>query len=602
MQAVVSRSALALGVALSLPLSARVAEPAAQPQVVVTAHRAPVTVDETLASVSVITREDIQASGSHDLVDLLRTVPGVDLARSGGQGGQTSVFLRGTNSNHVLVLVDGVRISALGTGAYAWEEMDLAQVERIEIVRGPRAALWGSDAIGGVIQIFTRRADGFDATARAGNHGTLGADAGAGWRGERGGFDLRLGWDDARGINAQNPDGFAFDPDDDGYTRRHALAHGDVALGEQVLSGMASLRDNDVEFDQGESSTRQSQAMLALDGALADGWEQHVQLASMRDTLRTPDFFSRFESRREQADWHQRLALAARGELLFGLGYVRERGVNLDTFAGEPVFAARRHNRAAFASWRGGVAAHDFELSGRRDDNSQFGGESTFQAAWGWHAGEALRTTLSWGEGFRAPTLNELYSPGFGGLFAGNPALDPEHSRSVEAGLDWQANAALRFGLAAYRTDVRDLVSFSGGDTFQAVNIARVRIDGIELSGVAQWDAWSLSGNATWQDARNRDTDAPLLRRADRKASALLERSFDGGARLGLEGQAVSDRPEFGGDLPGYGLLSLRGSLPLGETLALDGRVENLFDRDYTLVRGFNTPGMTLLLSLRWTP
>jgi vitamin B12 transporter len=593
-------AALALGIAAAFAATA--ADEVRQDEVVVTANRAPTTVDQTLASVSVIDRAQIEASGTHDLVDLLRRVPGVDVARGGGQGQQTSVFLRGSNSNHVLVLVDGVRISALGTGAYAWEEMNLAQVERIEIVRGPRAALWGSDAIGGVIQIFTRRAEGFDAALRAGNHGTLGADAGAGWRGARGGFDLRLGWDDARGTNAQSPDGFSFDPDDDGGTQRHALLHGDLALGEHTLSTMASHRDNDIEFDQGASQTQQSQYALALDGALRQDWTQHLQLAAARDTLDTPEFFSRFESRREQADWNHRLALAPRSELLFGLAWVRERGLNLDTFGGEAVFDARRHNRAAFAAWRGGAGAHDVELSGRHDDNSQFGGENTFSAAWGWQAGEALRASLSWGEGFRAPTLNELYSPGFGGLFAGNPALDPERSRSLEAGLDWRLGTDAGLGVHAYRTDVRELVSFSGGDSFQAINIARVRIDGVELQGEARCGAYRLGGNATWQDARDADSGAPLLRRPDRKASAWLERAFEGGARLGLEAMAASSRPEFGGDLPGYGLLALRGSLPLGETLVLDGRIENLLDRNYVLVRGFNTPGMTALLSLRWTP
>jgi vitamin B12 transporter len=602
MQRSISCSALALGVALSLPARAQDAREA---EVVVTANRRPVTVDAALASVSVITRAEIEASGTHDVVDLLRRVPGVDVARGGGQGQQTSVFLRGTNSNHVLVLIDGVRVSALGTGAFAWEQLNLGQVERIEIVRGPRAALWGSDAIGGVIQIFTRRSDGFDAALRAGNHDSYGVEAGAGWRGERGGIDLRLGFDDARGINAQSPDGFSFDPDDDGNQQRNALLHADLALGAHLLSGQASRRDNRMEFDRGQSDTRQDQYAVALDGALREDWQQHVQVAAMRDTLETPAFFSRYESRREQAEWNHALALADggdwRSELLFGLAYLRERGNNLDTFAGEPVYRARRNNRALFAAWRGGVAAHDLELSGRRDENSQFGGENTVSGAWGWNFAPDWRASLSWGQGFRAPTLNELYSPGFGGLFAGNPALAPERSRSVEAGLDWHAPQR-RVGLHAYRTDVRELVSFSGGDTFQAVNIARVRIDGLELEGEAALGAWQLSGNATWQDARDALTGAPLLRRPDRKATLALERVFDAGWRLGLEGYAASARPEFGGDLPGYGLLSLRGSVPLSDTLALDARIENLADRNYVLVRGFNTPGMTALLTLRWTP
>lgn len=600
MHRVLPRSALALGVAFAFPSVVQAASE--QPEVVVTANRAPVTVDATLASVSVITRDEIEASATNDLLDLLRAVPGLDIVRGGGLGQQTSVFLRGTNSNHALVLIDGVRVAALGTGAFAWEQLALGQIERIEVVRGPRAALWGSDAIGGVIQIFTRRAEGFDAALSIGNHDTVGIEAGAGWRGERGGFDLRLGITDAGGINAQSPDGFAFDPDDDGYRHRNALLHGDVAVGEQRLSVMASRRDNDIEFDQGESDTRQSQYSLTLDGALRSDWSHHLALASTRDTLITPAFFSRYDSRREQWDWNHRLTLAARSELLFGLAYVRERGANIDTFGNEPVYAARRNNRAGFAAWRVGTGTHDFEFSGRHDDNSQFGGESTFSGAWGWQASDALRTTLSLGEGFRAPSLNELYSPGFGGLFAGNPELDPERSRSVEAGADFALTAHATLGLRAYRNDVRDLIDFSGGETFQAININRVRIEGVEADTTLQLGAYDLSANATWQEAENRDTGAALLRRPDRKANVSLDRRFDGGLRIGLEAHAASSRPDFGGDLPGYGLLSVRSNIPLSDTLTLEARIENLLDRNYVLVRGFNTPGMTALVTLRWNP
>jgi vitamin B12 transporter len=600
MQRVLPVSALALGVALSV--SPAVRADTAQPEIVVTAARYPTTADATLASVSVISRATIEASASHDLLDLLRAIPGLDIVRGGGQGQQTSVFLRGANSNPALVLIDGVRVSALGTGAFAWEQLSLNQIERIEVVRGPRAALWGSDAIGGVIQIFTRHAVGVDAAIGVGNHDTRFAEAGAGWRDERGGVDLRLGVTDAGGINAQNPEGFSFDPDDDGYTYRNALLHADLSLGEQRLQGSASRRDNDIEFDRGESETRQSHYLLALEGALGANWEQRIALASVRDTLITPAFFSRYDSRREQFDWNHDLALPAGARLVFGLGYVRERGANIDTFGGVPVYRAQRHNRGGFASWTRAFGAQQVELAGRHDDNSQFGGESTFSGAWGWNFGDGLRASLGFGEGFRAPTLNELYSPGFGGLFAGNPALEPERSQSWELGLDVAPEDAWRLGLRAYRNAIRDLIDFSGGNTFYAININRAQIHGFEIEGEWRHGAWVASANATWQDAENRDTGNPLLRRPDRKATAAVDRDLGNGARLGLEGHAASSRPEFGGELPGYGILSLRASLPLHRRLRLDGRIENLLDRDYTLVRGFNTPGMTALLTLRWTP
>lgn len=598
MKRVISLSLLALGAGVSPLAAAQAARE--QPEVVVTADRVAATVDETLAAVSVFTRDDIEASGSNDVLDLLRQVPGLDIARSGGLAQQTSVFLRGANSNHVLVLIDGVRVSALGTGAFAWEQLSLDQVERIEVVRGPRAALWGSDALGGVIQVFTRRADGVDAALSAGNHGTWGVQAGAGARNQRGGLDARVGWTDSRGINSQNPEGFAFDPDDDGFVHRNALVHGDLALGEaQRLSAMASRRDNDVEFDRGESASVQSQYSLALDGALAPHWNQHLQVAAVRDAIHTPAFFSRYETSREQADWNHALQVRERTEALFGLAYVRERGENIDAFSGTPVYDARRNNKAAFGALRHGAGAHDLEGSLRHDDNSTFGGETTFAAAWGWQAGDGVRTTLSYGEGFRAPTLNELYSPGFGGLFAGNPALEPERSKNLEAGLRLGRGAAT-LDLRAWHDRVDNLVDFSGGDTFQAINIRRARLQGMEAE--ARWEAaaWSVTAHGTWQDAEDRDSGADLVRRAPRKGGATVERRFGNGARLGLEGFASSSRPEFGGELPGYGLLSLRGSLPLAAGWWLDARVENLLDRDYSLVRGYNTAGLTALATLRW--
>lgn len=595
MQRVLSLPVLALGAGLSLSASAQTQ----QPPVVVTADRATTTVDRTLAAVSVITRADIDASASNDLLDLLRQVPGLDIARSGGLAQQTSVFLRGANSNHVLVLIDGVRVSASGTSAFEWAQISLDQIDRIEVVRGSRAALWGSDALGGVIQLFTRRADGIDGAASVGNHDTYGANVGVGARDERGGLDARVGYTQARGTNSQNPEGFSFDPDDDGFVHRNAMLHGELAVGDSHrVSAMASRRDNDVEFDQGESNTEQSQYSLALDGTLSQRWTQHAQVAAARDTLDTPAFFSRYETSREQADWNHAVQLRERTDAVFGLAYVRERGQNIDGFSGDAIYDARRHNRAAFGTLRHAAGAHELEASVRYDDNTTFGGESTFAAAWGWQLADGVRSTLSYGEGFRAPSLNELYSPGFGGDFAGNPTLDPEHSENIEAGLRLGEGGAT-LDLRAWHNRVDDLVDFSGS-RFQAINIKRARLQGLEAEGRWRFDGWLVSAHATWQDAEDRDTGDDLLRRAKRKGGATVERLFGNGARLGLEGFASGSRPEFGGDLLGYGLLSLRGSLPLGGGWWLDGRLENLLDRDYSMLRGYNTAGMTALATVRW--
>lgn len=594
---VVKLSLLALSVGLSL---SAVAAPVEQPGVIVTANRLPEAVDDTLAPVSVITREDIEASATNDIVDLLRVVPGVDIVRGGGIGQQTSVFMRGANSNHTLVLIDGVRVSSLGTGAYAWEHLPVDQIERIEVVRGPRAAVWGADALGGVIQIFTRRNETLDGALTVGNHDTYGANAGVGTRGERGGFGVRVGYLESRGTNATRPGNFSFDPDRDGFVQRSISANGDVALGDYTLSANLLRSDDDVEFDAGESTVTQDTFGLGLEGPLTDTWTHRVNLAGSREELETPAYFSAYESRREQADWLHTLQLASNSALLFGVSYLRERGDNIDTFSGTPTYAKRRTGRAGFATWHGRAGVLDFEASGRYDDSSVYGSESTFGGGIGWRITDATRLSLAYNEGYRAPTFNELYSPGFGGMYGGNPLLNPESSENLEAALEVTLSPASQLALRAFRNDVDDLIDFSAPDTFNAININRARLEGAEAEWRWAANGWAVTTNATWQSPEDRDTGAKLLRRPSRKATALVERVFDGGARVGLEGYAASHRPDFGVSLPGYGTLALRGRLPLGAGLSLDGRIENLLDREYTIVDGYTTPGMTALLTLRW--
>ena len=596
----VARSPLFVALATSAFFLTAQAQPVsvADP-VLVTATRLPQPSSESLAAVSVIDRAQIDASASVDLLDLLRRVPGVDVVRGAGLGQQTSLFLRGGNSNHALVLIDGVRVAALGTGFYSWEQLPLSAIERIEIVRGPRAALWGADALSGVIQIFTRREDGQRATLRAGNHDTWGIETGTGTRGERGGFGVSAGWLDTRGTNATTPSNWSYDPDHDGAVYRTLAAHGDLALGDQRLEASLLHGDNDIEFDQGRSTTRQNVFGLALGGELGDGWSHRLNLGGNRDRLETPEAFTRYLSRRTQADWQHSLTTGASGTATVGLSWLNERGEQTDTAAGADVYAQSRHTRALFAAWQGRVARHAFELSGRYDDNSVYGSESSFAGAWGWDLGDQLRLSASWGQGFRAPTMNELYSPGWGGWYAGNPALAPERSESSELALRWTPGGGSAVELRAFRNLLDQLIDFSGPQA-QAINVARARTDGVELEWRWQSAHWNLETSATWQDPRNRDTDTALLRRPARKANLLVERLFERGLRLGLEAHAASDRPDYGTHLPGYGVLAARASLPLGENFFLDARLDNLLDRDYVLVDGYRTPGTTALLSLRW--
>ncbi|MEP6881631.1 MAG: TonB-dependent receptor, partial [Dokdonella sp.] len=476
-------SLLSISILVAFSGSAFADEANLQPDVVVTATRVAQTVDQTLADVSIITREDIDVSATRDISDLLRLEAGVDIARTGGPGGQTSVFLRGTNNNHVLVLIDGVRVSALGTGAFTWETLPLATIERIEIVRGPRASYWGSDAIGGVIQIFTRKLDGARIGLGYGSYGDAKTDIGIGYRGENGGYSVQIGARNEDGFPSQNENGFGYEDKDHGLRNRHVSARADHHWGEQTLDGVFVRSQGTAEFSGGYSDFTEQALNLSLSGAITNSWQHRLSLGRGSEDYETPAYFSAYESRRTSIGWQNEITLSQQQQLVLGIDSMHERGENRDTYR------ESRNNTGVYAGWRVNANPFDSELSVRTDDNSIFGNHATGSVAAGWHFTDDVRAYASYGEGFRGPTLNEQYSPGFGGLYAGNPDLEPEESRSSEIGFEFTPGQGQHLKANVYSTRVRNLISFTGVD-FQAENIARARIKGAELGYDKTFGAW----------------------------------------------------------------------------------------------------------------
>ena len=585
----------------AVPVAALAASPATQPEVVVTASRVAEPETDSLASVTVITREEIERTQAPDLLELLRLRAGIDVNRTGGMGQSTGFFLRGTASNQSLVLIDGIRVASSNSGLFDFAHLPLEQIERVEIVRGPRASWYGSDAIGGVIQVFTRQPDGPVVRASGGTYSTYGGSAGWGVRGEHGGFHATLGGQASDGFSATTPDNFSYDPDDDGYINRNFSLGGDTMLGTQKLSGTFIGTLADVEFDEGRTDARNHSLGATLAGPLTTHWSHSLTLGSAREDLETPAFFALFHSRRETADWLNQFDVSDDTRIGAGLNYIHEAGETRDTFSGLPQYEATRTNRALFANVHTSAGAFDGELAVRHDDNSAFGGESTYQAAGAWRF-DGGRVFASYGEGFRAPTLNELYSPGFGGLFAGNPDLDPERSRSGELGVDWNPGAH-DFSLRAYRTKVEDLVDFSGGETFQAVNVKRAEINGAE----AEWNwrsasGWTLGASATYDRARDEDTDVDLVRRPRRKLVARLGQEVGADFAWGVDAQYASSRRDFGGSLDPYTVVAGYLDWRFARSWRTGLRVDNAFDREYALVSGYATPGRSYFLTLAWEP
>lgn len=581
-----------------------------QPTIEVTATRVAETVDASLADVSVITRQDIEASSAPDLLELLRLQAGVDVARTGGAGQQTSVFLRGTNSNHVLVLIDGVRVASSNTGAFAFENLPIDAVERVEIVRGPRASYWGSDAIGGVIQIFTRKLDSAHLAASYGSYKSSDGSVGYGAQSDAGGFSVQLGARHVGGFSASNPAAgpYVYNPDDNGFQNHNIVAQGDYNLGTQKLSASIFRSEGTLSFDNGDpgygsSRTLDQAAGVNLQGPLADYWQQHLSIGSSREDIVTPVFGNDYRSTREELSWTNDFTLSATQHLIAGLDYVHDYGISNDTFGGTTLYSESRDNSGVFTGWRVADGAFDSDLSARYDHNSTFGSAFSGSAAAGWKFSDDLRLSASYGSAFRAPNLNELYSPGYGGYYAGNPLLDPERSRNGEIALQWHVNEANQIDVRAFSDRVHDLIDFSGGSKSQAINIDHAAIDGAEITHTWHDSSWSWSNALTLQNPRDSDTDTQLLRRPKEKFSSIFEAALNEHLHAGIEVLYSGRSDDVGGiTLGSYALLNLRANYQLSQDFKLGARLENLTDKNYQLVYGYNTPGRSGYLTLSWEP
>lgn len=568
--------------------------------IVVTATRTARTADASLASVSVITRKDIDRSQARSVPELLEGLAGITLSNNGGPGKATSVFLRGTESGHVVVLIDGVKIGSATTGVAAFQDLPLGLIDRIEVVRGPASALYGSEAIGGVIQIFTRKRTGAPlVTARTGygTYNTRDADVGIAGGGASGWYSLGASHFATDGFNAMD----GAESDDDGYRNNALNLRGGLRLTDHVDLELSALTaDTKVEYDgdfQNEGRGRQQSLGAKLDWRVTDRWQARFSLGQGRDESRNYKdgvFQSRFDSLRDSAAWQNDLTLAPDHLLTLGLEHLK------DTVGGTTTYTeTSRTSEGLYVQYQGRLEGHDLRLALRRDDIQRFGDRVTGSLGWGLDLGDGLRVTASYGSGFKAPTFNELYYPGFG-----NPDLKPERSRSLEAGLSGRL-AGGSWSARAFKTDIDDLVGYDA--TWTPRNIDRARLRGIETSLKTRLSGWNARLDVTLQDPENRSATfygKVLNRRAERSLRLDLDRDFGAwtlGATLRAEGRRYDDLANTV-KLPGYGLADLRGSYRLAKDWTLDGKIANLFGKEYETAATYNQPGRGVYLTLRYQP
>ncbi|HKX99853.1 MAG TPA: TonB-dependent receptor [Steroidobacteraceae bacterium] len=572
---------------------------AALEPVVVTATRTENPASETLASVDLIAGNELLMRPAADLGDALRFLPGVEVARLGGAGQQTSLFVRGTESNHVLVLMDGLRINPGTIGTAAIQNVAPEFVERIEVVKGPRSTLYGSDAIGGVINVITRdAADGSSVQAGYGSFDTATASFAAGFGGENAGATIAASWQESAGFPTR-----AGDTVDRGYenTSFTAAAHagaGPVTLGVRAWYASGTAEYSDFFVLPVDQDFENSALALTADFAPTDTWSSRLMLGHAVDNLEQNQSTDFLDTKRNTADWQNDFALSGANTLTAGILWQDEEADAISFF--DP-YAADTTTTQAYVQDQARFGAHRLLLGAGYTDHETFGGHETWNLEYGFAFERGGLLTASAGSGFRAPDATDLYG------FGGNPDLEPEESLSYE--LSWRQPIGERqsFSLTAFRNDIDELIEFVviDPDTFDGENrnVAEARIEGVEAAWHYAGNEWSASATATLQDPRDRTTDARLLRRARENYTAAVARRF-GAHEIGLDLLYAGERRDFGFPsqtvLPAYWLANLQARFSLGERFTLVARAENLFDEDYELASGFNTMGRSYFGALRY--
>jgi vitamin B12 transporter len=576
------------------------AEQEQQEAVIVTATRTAETVDDSLASVSVINREDIEQSQANNITELLRLQAGIDVARSGGPGQQTGLFLRGTNSNQTLVLIDGVRAASATTGAFAWQHLSLTDVERIEIVRGPRGSLYGSDAIGGVIQIFTRKNKGMHVRGQAGSYNSKLLEAGIGG-GDSVNYSLNVTTQKTDGFSATNDKLTYFNPDDDGYKNTSASGRLNFSLSNNTeLQFSAWYANSETEYDDWVVDNINSTVDARLISQTTSRWSQTLSVGLSQDDIEDQSTFGdgQINSERLMADWQHNVTLSLNHLLTAGLSTLKDQARNEDLTFNTVNFDKSVRNNAAFAELQSQLGSHNFNLSGRIDDHETYGDHTTGGIAWGYNPAQDLRLTASYGTGFRAPSLNDLYYP-----FYGNPALEPETSQSLEFGLRYKYLKHQHIRLSVYRNEIDNLISYDFV-SMQAENINDSQITGMELEYEYVQSNWSLLAALTLQQALDKSDNSDLLRRPGEKFSLQVRRALSNEGSVGLEWLYVGERLDrtLSGDetLDPYHLINLSGVVQMTRNLWMEARIDNLFDEDYELVYGYNTPGLSVFIGVNY--
>jgi len=560
------------------------------------------TLQNVLPTTHVFTLSDIEAAQIKDVPALLDSIPGISVVDSGGRGSATSVFLRGTTGSQTIVLIDGVRVGSATLGSAALNSYPVEAIERVEVIKGPFSGIYGADAVGGVIQLFTKKTGNGLGTATA----TVGSNSlteyGLSFNGgdDRNGFHVSVHREDSDGIDRTSITADGND-DDDGFEETAASFGGRITLSEAVVANLNVLySDNTVEFDNTfgsdtgfETDNTTLSTALNITARLSDTIEWTTTLGINEDESVTDVFSSDITTERNSFGTEFAFKLAGSNLLTVGAEYFDE---EVDTLTDFP--ETERDNSAAYAQLQTSAGAFGFVGSIRYDDNSSYGSDTNLSVAFNYDFNESVRGIASYGSAFSAPSFNQLFFP-----FFGNPDIQPEESDSYELSLVGNYDA-YNWRVSAYKTDVTNLIAFDI-NTFLAGNINEADFEGIELEISTQLANWDVSAGLDLLSADNAITGEQLDNRAEQTIRLHASRNF-GKFDLRFDIKGENNRVDAGGiDVSSYALFDISASYAINEQWKIFANIDNIFDKDYTVnlinaVERFNTEGTQAKLSIKY--
>ena len=599
--------------------------------VFVTATRTLIPKKNVIADITLISEEQIKLAGSSSLPELLQRQPGIEISNNGGQGKVSTLFLRGASSTHSVILLDGIRIDSATAGLTAIENIPLSQIEKIEIVRGPASSLYGQDAIGGVIQIFTKKGlNGFKPYISFG-YGKYNTSIAQG--GIRGGDDTTSY---AINLSSQNSTGFsAFEPntnpaatanifnlDKDGYRNKSVSASLSHKINEKLdinfqyfLSQGKNKYDNRYANWDPSIDWKNTQDQESLSGTvnsqLTNYWKSSLRVGlGIDDYVEKQRYISGatrevdnvYKTIQNQITWQNDLILPL-GSLVLLYDKLDQKINVTDTSYSKK----DRQNDAYMIGYNLNQANHNFQANVRKDFNSVYRDATTGNIGYSYAIDSNWSITSSFGTAFRSPTFNYLYA----GSNA-NPDLQPEKSKNVEAQLKYQSDAEF-FSFVTFKNKITDFIISNGTTGYRPYNINTAEIYGATVSSSHFINHFQVKSSFTVQSPMNESADKYLPRRSNFFGTVGLN-YFIQNWNLGFEATGSGNRYNDAENLfniPGYIKTNLFADYQITKNLAMNARVDNVLGKNYTYAYegnpttdGFRyqTPSQSFFISLRYEP